>query len=98
MKKKSIKYRFLAKMASMMIACDKASYLISRNIENKLSFKEKIQLKAHLLSCHLCRKYEKDINALNSYLKNEEYLSCPCHHLDAKQKENIQSHILKDNQ
>lgn len=56
-------------MSKLMIACDKATFLISKNMEKKLTLKENISLRMHLISCNICRKYEDDIISLNQYLK-----------------------------
>lgn len=40
------------------ISCKKATYLISKKEEDKLSWIEKIQLRGHLTICSLCRKFE----------------------------------------
>ena len=52
-------------MSRRMIACDEASFLISYQQDNRLGFKRWMQLKMHLLTCHLCRKYASQINELN---------------------------------
>ena len=40
------------------ISCKKATYLVSKKEEGKLSWIEKIQLRGHLTICSLCRKFE----------------------------------------
>jgi len=40
------------------ISCKKATYLVSKKEEGKLSWLEKIQLRGHLTICSLCRKFE----------------------------------------
>ncbi len=52
-------------MSKRMIACDEASYLISFREDQRLGFRRWMQLKMHLLSCHLCRKYSKQIGELS---------------------------------
>ena len=46
-------------MPFIMITCKKATFLVSKKEENKLSFGERIQLKMHLAICKLCRLFEK---------------------------------------
>ncbi len=40
------------------ISCKKATYLVSKKEEGKLSWIERIQLRGHLTICSLCRKFE----------------------------------------
>ncbi|MFL9481447.1 hypothetical protein ACI6Q2_01635 [Chitinophagaceae bacterium LWZ2-11] len=42
-----------------MITCKKATYLLSKKEERKLSFLEKIQIKMHVTVCSLCRLFEQ---------------------------------------
>ncbi len=61
-----IGYKLVVFMSKQMIACDEASFLISYRHENQLGFKRWWQLSMHLLSCHLCRKYARQIDQLNA--------------------------------
>ena len=69
-------------MSRRMIACDEASFLVSYKEDNKLGFKKWWQLKIHLLSCHLCMKYSKQIGQLNHLVMEyrDECNSTTCHH------------------
>ena len=46
-------------MDFLMISCKKATLLISKKEENKLSWIGKWQLRGHLTICSLCRKFEQ---------------------------------------
>jgi hypothetical protein len=74
-------------MSKRMIACDEASYLLSFREEQKLGFRARWQLKMHLLTCHLCRKYARQIGELQrimeKYRKACSQESCS-HHLPAE--------------
>ena len=69
-------------MSKRMIACDEASFLISYRCDKRLGFKKWMQLKIHLMSCHLCRKYAAQINELNTAVDQyRDEASCEeCHH------------------
>jgi hypothetical protein len=41
----------------MAIKCEKAGGLIDKKDTEKLSFKESLQLKLHVINCSLCRGY-----------------------------------------
>ena len=88
-----MKYKVMAQMAKMMMSCDKASFLISKKADGKLSFSEIISLEMHLISCKICRLYEKDIELLNKFLRDNN--TCT-HHLDMEQKEKIQYRIIAE--
>jgi predicted anti-sigma-YlaC factor YlaD len=66
-------------MKFLMIPCKKATYLLSKKEEGKLSFLEKIQLKAHLSICSFCRLFEQQTifigkNAKHIHNYNESVL------------------------
>lgn len=77
-----MKYKLMVFMSRRMIACDEASFLISYKSDHRLGFRRWFNLKMHLLSCHLCRKYESQINQLNSAVVQyrEGCSSGTCHH------------------
>ena len=71
-------------MSKRMIACDEASFLISFRSDHRLGFIRWWQLKFHLLTCHLCRKYAHQIGQLNHSMEvyKEECSHGSCgHHL-----------------
>ena len=60
--------RFMVIMSRHMMACDEASYLISRACDNRLSRWQRLRLKVHLLTCHFCRKYEHQLRELTRHM------------------------------
>ena len=78
-------------MKLLMISCKKATYLLSKKEENKLSWLEKIQLRSHLTICSLCRKFEEQTGIIIRHTSHT--------HIDAvlrtEVKEKIQT-LLKD--
>jgi predicted anti-sigma-YlaC factor YlaD len=46
-------------MGLLHITCKKATFLISKKEEKKLSWLERWQLRGHLTICSLCRKFEE---------------------------------------
>lgn len=76
--------RMMEFMSKRMIACDEASFLISYRSDHRLGFFRWWQLKFHLLTCHLCRKYARQIVELNHsmeiYKEQCTHESCT-HHL-----------------
>ncbi len=86
-------------MSKRMIACDEAGFLISYQYDNKLGFKRWWQLKMHLLSCHLCRKYASQIRQLNHAMDQfrEGCSGDTCHHhLTDKAGHQIQQAVSRE--
>ena len=82
----------------MMISCDEATYLISKNEHQSLGFIKWIQLKMHLLMCVYCRRYEKQIRYISKVihkLKLSPDNKISNYQLNRKQKENLQNEINK---
>ncbi len=48
-----------------MIKCKEASQLVSRSLDNKLSFRERFALKLHLMICKYCRRFSQQMSKLN---------------------------------
>jgi len=60
----------------LMIACKDATLLCSKQAELRLSFREQVQLKLHLLLCKPCRYFAMQISLLQqSYRKFAEQQS-----------------------
>lgn len=79
-------------MKFLMVSCKKATFLLSKKEENKLSWLDGIRLKSHMLMCELCRRFEKqsEFIAKHAHQENQpEALSQEC-------KENIKK-VLQDN-
>lgn len=92
-------YKMMVFMSKRMIACDEASFLVSYRSENKLGFKSWMQLKMHLLSCHLCRKYASQIDELNSAVDQYRVVSSSetfHHHLPEDCKAEVNTIIVRE--
>lgn len=88
----------MASMSKHMMACDEAGYLISKSYESRLTIRKWIGLKIHLMSCHLCRKYEKQLIQLNRLMRRYQKISHEeCHHyLDDERKNSMTQCIDKE--
>ncbi len=53
-----------------MITCKKATELISRKMDGKLSVTEKIRLFAHLCICHFCRSFQDHVRTIHSAMSS----------------------------
>ncbi len=82
----------------MMISCDEATYIISKNQHQKLGFIKRIQLKIHLLMCNYCRRYENQIRFITGIINKLKLFpenNNSNYRLDNQQKENLQKEISK---
>jgi len=81
---KRMRHRVMVFMSKRMIACDEAGFLISYHRDNRLGLYRWMQLKMHLLTCHLCRKYAIQVKHLDhkvaEYRVSSTQVPCP-HHL-----------------
>lgn len=53
-----------------MLKCKQASQLVSRALDEKLSMRELIGLKFHLLICKYCSRFSQQLNTLNVAISN----------------------------
>lgn len=74
-------------------SCKKATYLVSKKEENKLTWLEKIKLNGHLAICSVCRRFEQQSGFIGNNAKNtHEYFHAV---LSQEAKEKIKP-LLKD--
>jgi len=73
-------------MGLLTISCKKATYLVSKKEENRLSWLEKIKLRGHLTICSLCRKFEQQTGFIG-FIAKKIYTHEP---LSPKVKKRIQ--------
>lgn len=83
-------------MKRMMISCDKATYLISKGEEKKLSCKERYQLNVHLMGCKFCRRYKKEIQYIDQALDKIKDKSKITRKLSPVEKNNIQESLNRE--
>lgn len=57
-------------MHILFLSCFKATELIEKRLNVKLSFKENLQLKIHLMMCSACSRYEKQSLFLEKGIQN----------------------------
>ena len=57
-------------MKSLMMSCKKASFLIAKKEERKLSLGERIHLAMHLSMCEFCKAFEKQSAYISKQAKH----------------------------
>ncbi|KOY85669.1 hypothetical protein AD998_05450 [bacterium 336/3] len=55
--------------AKILLTCKKATELVEKKQNKRISFKENIQLKLHLWICKACAVYEKQSKIIQSFLQ-----------------------------
>lgn len=49
--------------------CKHATFLIEKKLVGRLSFRERIFLKIHLIGCDVCKLYQKQTNRINEMIR-----------------------------
>jgi len=57
-------------MKSIMLSCEKATFLVCKREEAKLSFSERIQVAFHLSMCRFCRAFQRQSAFISKMAKN----------------------------
>lgn len=86
-------------MSRYMIACDEASFLISYRTDHRLGPRKWWNLSIHLLSCHLCRKYARQIGQLNQAMdqyRNQCSQESGSHHLSPEAESRINKVVSRE--
>ena len=52
-----------------MLNCKETTHLISMGLDRKLSLRQRMNLRLHLLMCSACSAYQKQINMLNRLIR-----------------------------
>ena len=79
-------------MHAVMLSCDDATFLISKAQYNSLNFRERIQLKLHLMGCKFCSLFEDQSQVLTDKI-NDINLHNVEFKLSDKAKEDISKSI-----
>jgi hypothetical protein len=87
-----------------MVSCRKATQLLSKQMDDTLSFLEKIQLYTHLLVCWCCLRFQSQILILREAIRELAHESIAFEHyeevalpaLSIESKERILNVLLKN--
>lgn len=50
-----------------MLSCKQASHLLSQSCERRLSLRQRLGLRLHLLMCRACRQFEQQLRLLRQW-------------------------------
>ena len=70
-----------------IVPCQEATLLMSKAMDDKLSFKERFDLRLHLMVCDLCVRFLKQVRGLRKLVRS--YNSQAEQHLPQKIKEQM---------
>ncbi len=70
----------------LFLSCDKATELVEKKLLHKLSIKEKLQLKVHMMMCDPCSTYEKQSTIIDEVLSKEKSTECSKQDVDRLKK------------
>ena len=85
-------------MNKIMLSCDTATYLITRNEFERLSCLKRMQLKMHLAGCKYCRRFAEQSKYISEQITKMKELNThkPAVCLSEKQKQKI--HVAIEDQ
>ncbi|HKI44237.1 MAG TPA: zf-HC2 domain-containing protein [Balneolales bacterium] len=49
--------------------CEDITYLISKSMDAKLSLRERVQVRIHIMGCILCHRYQEQLQKIERVLK-----------------------------
>lgn len=82
-----------------MLTCKEVSYLASKKLDQKLTFRERLGLTLHTAMCSICRRYVGDIKALHQLMlkagKKGQALLPDSAKLSAQSRERIKQALEK---
>ena len=80
-------------MDYIMLDCKSATLLVTKKLDGKLTFWERIRLKMHLWNCKFCYNFNIQSEKIDAVLKiTPDDLTHKCqhrHHLDERKKQEI---------
>ncbi len=88
---KKLKDMFARGMSKIMLNCEKATLLITKNEYEQLGFVSRFKLKMHLASCKFCRNFSEQSKYITTRVQDVKAID-PAHlkiHLSPEQKTRI---------
>jgi hypothetical protein len=60
----------MSELKRIIYNCEKATFLIDKRMESKITFRERIELRIHLIQCDVCKLYIKQSEKINEMIKS----------------------------
>ncbi len=52
-----------------MLTCKEVSFLASKRLDNKLTWRENLGFRMHIMMCSLCRRYANEIKKMHGFMR-----------------------------
>ena len=77
--------------------CEKATFLIEKKLISRITFREQIELRIHLLGCSVCRIYQNQSGKINEMVHQLFHSAINTDtHLDEDFKKGLQERIEEE--
>ncbi len=87
----------MALMRRMMLSCEEATYFAAKEILEKVSLKDRMNLHMHLAGCKYCKKYYRQTQMIIKSVRHNSLLpirsNTPLHRMSPAEKSNLQKLI-----
>ncbi len=77
----------------MSLSCKEVSELVSQSLDRKLSLRERIALRLHLMMCDMCINYRRQILFMHRAVRQMKRREAPTDRLPEEAKERIKKRI-----
>lgn len=57
-------------MNKLTPACEVISHTISKSLDTKISLRERLQIRLHIMVCAICRRYREQLLSINTLFTN----------------------------
>lgn len=68
---KSLKDKLMIKMSRMMLSCEEVSQLTSEALDHKLTLRQKLGVRIHLMFCSFCRNFSIQMKSIRKIIKSQ---------------------------
>lgn len=79
-----------------MKTCEEITLLVASEDYRKLSRRDKIAARFHLMMCKACKDFKADSKLINAALK-EKFRNTPTYHFSSLEKESLLERLSKEN-
>jgi predicted anti-sigma-YlaC factor YlaD len=90
----NVKKRLMATMRKMMLNCEQASLISTREMVEKVGIKSRMGLQMHLAACKHCRKYYQQSKILSRVIQHQNRIikqgSSQPHRLSVAERSKLQ--------
>jgi hypothetical protein len=95
--KLDLNHKTMSYLKKIIHNCKQATYLIEKKSAGKISFRENLELRIHLLGCGFCRLFNKQSAVINKMVRELFTSSAgPGIHLDDDFKKELQQRIEEE--